>query len=129
MLDCCKPLDQVQKSGINFEQFVCLARCNRLVVDKNHADTDEDSDVDKFRSSVLKSVTSDDKVLIVSYDRSIFKQTGTGHFSPIGGYHSKTDKVLILDVARFKYPPHWVDLKLTWRAMRTCDPETSDCIF
>lgn len=31
-----------------------------------------------------------------------------------GGYHAETDQVLILDVARFKYPPHWVPLKTLW---------------
>jgi hypothetical protein len=29
-------------------------------------------------------------------------QTGTGHFSPIGGFHESKDLVLIMDVARFK---------------------------
>lgn len=44
-------------------------------------------------------------------------QTGDGHFSPIGGYHAGKDMALILDVARFKYPPHWVPLTLLWEAM------------
>jgi hypothetical protein len=30
---------------------------------------------------------------------------GDGHFSPVGGYHAGKDLVLILDTARFKYPP------------------------
>jgi len=47
-------------------------------------------------------------VLIASYDRASLGQTGNGHFSPIGGYHMERDLVLVLDVARFKYPPHWV---------------------
>jgi glutathione gamma-glutamylcysteinyltransferase len=51
-------------------------------------------------------------------------QTGTGHFSPIGGYHAGQDMVLILDVARFKYPPHWVPLQLLWEAMNTTDDST-----
>lgn len=50
-----------------------------------------------------------------------FCQTGTGHFSPIGGYHAEKDMALILDVARFKYPPHWVPLSLLWEAMDTVD--------
>jgi hypothetical protein len=29
-----------------------------------------------------------------------------------------------MDVARFKYPPHWVSLRSLWRAMRPPDPET-----
>ena len=51
-------------------------------------------------------------------------QTGSGHFSPIGGYHAGRDMVLILDVARFKYPPHWVPLTLLWDAMSTIDNAT-----
>jgi glutathione gamma-glutamylcysteinyltransferase len=41
-------------------------------------------------------------VVIVSYSRQVLNQTGTGHFSPIGGYHQSRDLVLIMDVARFK---------------------------
>lgn len=51
-------------------------------------------------------------------------QTGTGHFSPIAGYHTGQDMALILDVARFKYPPHWVPLPLLWEAMNTIDEST-----
>ena len=51
-------------------------------------------------------------------------QTGTGHFSPIGGYHAGQDMALILDVACFKYPPHWVPLPLLWEAMNTIDEST-----
>lgn len=53
-----------------------------------------------------------------------FMQTGTGHFSPIGGYHAGKDMALILDVARFKYPPHWVPLSLLWEAMNSVDITT-----
>ncbi|MBA0769709.1 hypothetical protein Gotri_018411 [Gossypium trilobum] len=54
-------------------------------------------------------------------------QTGTGHFSPIGGYHAGRDMALILDVARFKYPPHWVPLRLLWEAMESVDEATRQC--
>ena len=40
------------------------------------------------------------QVMIVSYSRKALGQTGDGHYSPIGGYHSATDQVLVLDVAR-----------------------------
>ena len=40
---------------------------------------------------------------------------GDGHFSPIGGYSAKEDLVLILDTARFKYPPHWVPLEMLYK--------------
>lgn len=53
-----------------------------------------------------------------------YLQTGSGHFSPIGGYHARRDMALILDVARFKYPPHWIPLTLLWEAMNTIDEAT-----
>ncbi|XAR61074.1 Glutathione gamma-glutamylcysteinyltransferase [Bertholletia excelsa] len=56
-----------------------------------------------------------------------FVKTGTGHFSPIGGYHAGKDMALILDVARFKYPPHWVPLTLLWEAMDTIDESSGFC--
>ena len=42
-------------------------------------------------------------------------RAGDGHFSPIGGYSAREDLVLILDTARFKYPPHWVPLEMLYR--------------
>jgi hypothetical protein len=50
--------------------------------------------------------------------------TGDGHFSPIGGYHKARDLVLILDTARFKYPPHWVPLPGLHAAMGLLDKVT-----
>uniref|UniRef100_A0A915KGQ2 glutathione gamma-glutamylcysteinyltransferase n=1 Tax=Romanomermis culicivorax TaxID=13658 RepID=A0A915KGQ2_ROMCU len=83
-----------------------------------------DLNISRFRSTILSSVRSDNQVTVVSYDRRILSQTGIGHFSPIGGYHGPSDKVLILDVARFKYPPHWVNLEILFRAMQCIDAET-----
>jgi glutathione gamma-glutamylcysteinyltransferase len=63
-------------------------------------------------------------VLVVSYDRKGLDQTGAGHFSPIGGYHVGRDLALVLDVARFKYPPHWVETERLFRAMQSVDSAT-----
>ena len=49
---------------------------------------------------------------------------GDGHFSPLGGYHELEDMVLILDTARFKYPPHWVPLAQLYQAMASVDAVT-----
>ena len=64
------------------------------------------------------------QVLVATYSRGVLKQTGTGHFSPIAGYHPGSDRVLILDTARFKYPPHWVQLSLLFEAMTKVDSES-----
>uniref|UniRef100_A0A0E0L6P2 glutathione gamma-glutamylcysteinyltransferase n=1 Tax=Oryza punctata TaxID=4537 RepID=A0A0E0L6P2_ORYPU len=121
MLDCCEPLDKVKAEGITFSKLACLAHCAGANVRSFRADQ---STIHDFRHHLVRSASSQDCHLIASYHRKPFKQTGTGHFSPIGGYHAGQDMALILDVARFKYPPHWVPLPLLWEAMNTTDDAT-----
>ena len=46
--------------------------------------------------------SSTERILVVSYSRAALRQTGDGHFSPVGGYDASSNMALILDVARFK---------------------------
>ncbi|KAI0530623.1 hypothetical protein KFK09_000169 [Dendrobium nobile] len=121
MLDCCEPLEKVKSEGITFGKVACLAHCSGAKV---KAYNTKQSSLDDFRDHIISCTSSEDCHLITSYHRKPFKQTGTGHFSPIGGYHAGRDMALILDVARFKYPPHWVPLALLWQAMDTIDEAT-----
>mmetsp|Transcript_10409 Transcript_10409/g.28771 ORF Transcript_10409/g.28771 Transcript_10409/m.28771 type:complete len:477 (-) Transcript_10409:1217-2647(-) len=63
-------------------------------------------------------------LLVASYSRSHIGQTGDGHFSPLAAYDAATDSVLILDVARFKYPPYWIDVAQLYHAMTPLDART-----
>jgi len=63
--------------------------------------------------------------MVVSYSRKGLMQSGDGHFSPIGGYCPSTDMCLVLDVARFKYPPQWVKVDKLFRAMLLHDKVTN----
>ena len=84
--------------------------------DDNNNNNDDDDDEDDNRLTCL---------LVASYARSSLGQTGDGHFSPIAAYDATTDSVLILDVARFKYPSYWVQLKELYHAMEyPLDPVT-----
>ncbi|KAJ1282083.1 hypothetical protein BS78_03G022900 [Paspalum vaginatum] len=121
MLDCCEPLDKVKAQGITFGKVACLAHCSGADVQSFRANG---VTLDDLRRHLIRCASSPDCHLIASYHRRPFKQTGTGHFSPVGGYHAGQDMVLILDVARFKYPPHWVPLPLLWEAMNTTDEST-----
>jgi len=120
LLDCCVPHEQVRARGLDLDELACLARCNG-------------AEVDAFRSggasqarwrAALAMAASGEAVIVASYDRSALAQTGSGHFSPIGGYHAARDLALVLDVARFKYPPHWVPAERLWLAMHAVDPST-----
>lgn len=87
--------------------------------------------VDHFRDTLVRAVSTwhdvppeEKSVIVASYGRKVLGQTGDGHFSPLAAYHAATDRALILDVARFKYPPHWVSLPLLFTAMRAVDAST-----
>ncbi|KAK7336888.1 hypothetical protein VNO77_17439 [Canavalia gladiata] len=121
MLDCCEPLEKIKAHGITFGKVACLAGCNGAKVEPFRSD---ESSVNDFRNRVISCSSSEDCHVIVSYHRAVLNQTGAGHFSPIGGYHAERDMVLILDVTRFKYPPHWLPLTLLWDAMSTIDQTT-----
>jgi glutathione gamma-glutamylcysteinyltransferase len=104
LLDCCVPLADVRERGLDLDELGCLARCNGAEVDVQHRDA---TNIAAWRAA-LAIAARGEAVLIASYDRSAMGQSGGGHFSPVGGYHANRDLALILDVARFKYPPHWV---------------------
>lgn len=122
MLDCCVPTALVRKQGITFDEFICLARCNSM--DTESVRADNNASEENFRDSVRQMTVKEDTFLIVSYSRKVLGQTGDGHFAPVSGYHPKKDLVLILDTARFKYPPHWVPLPLLFKSMQALDAET-----
>jgi len=122
MLDCCRPLDEIKNDGITLAELVCLARCNGA---RAEAHRPEHSSLAALRAAVREAASTPDRGhLVAAYDRAALGQTGAGHFSPIGGYHEARDLVLLLDVARFKYPPHWVPLEQLWEAMKPLDPAT-----
>lgn len=122
LLDCCASLERVRQRGVTLDQVACLARCNGAEVVVRRAGEAEGS-IEALRAVVRDAASGvDGPVVVASYDRQAIGQTGTGHFSPLGGYHAARDLVLVLDVARFKYPPHWVPIERLHAAMRSVDP-------
>lgn len=123
MLECsCVSLEVVKTSGINMDEFAHLAVRNGLRISMTRVDSK--ARFEHFRESVERCTRHTDKVLVVSFSRPALNQTGDGHFSPIGGYHQEKELVLILDAARFKYPPYWVSLPLLWESMKRFEPDT-----
>lgn len=63
--------------------------------------------------------------VIANYQRGkVYQYPPTGaHFSPLAAYNEKEDRVLILDVARYKYPPVWVKAKDMVAAVSTTTKE------
>jgi hypothetical protein len=124
MLRSCSPIDL--SNGVTMQEFERLATCNYLNVETHYAE-DALWGLHEFRREIrrMSCDTSGSLRIVASFSRASLDQTGSGHYSPIGAYHEETDSVLILDVARFKYPPYWVSLQRLWTAMAEFDPMTS----
>jgi glutathione gamma-glutamylcysteinyltransferase len=129
MLNCCVDLNDIQAKGITLAEFQCLAKCQGVVARVVYAN---ESTVDDFRRAVQEACCIEpgatpsrlERSLVVSYDRRVLLQTGSGHFSPIAAYDQVSDMVLIMDTARFKYGVHWTKLSLLFEAMLPMDQDT-----
>jgi glutathione gamma-glutamylcysteinyltransferase len=115
-------LATAREKGITLSEFVCLARTTGASAEARLAGPE--TTLEQFREVVKRSCAGSHEIVVLNYSRQALHQTGDGHFSPIGGYNAERDMVLLLDVARFKYPPHWVRLSLVFEAMQLVDKST-----
>lgn len=128
---CGHSLDRIKKDGLNFDEFESLARCHGVRIQSWRVchGTKEPCGMkgfEVFKQHVIETCRADQakSFTVVNYSRKHLQQTGDGHYSPIGGYHRERDLVLILDVARFKYPPYWVKITDLWDSMALQDQAT-----
>jgi hypothetical protein len=129
---CGHDLENIKSNGMNFTEFEALGECHGISIQSiqlHHHRQHQPAcaySIESFRQ-LVQSVSSSSKAdifIIANFSRRKLGQTGDGHYSPIGGYHPGLDLVLIMDVARFKYPPFWVSLRELWDAMAEIDVQS-----
>jgi hypothetical protein len=74
-----------------------------------------------LRTLLKKALGDDGQYVLVNYLRAKLGQVGSGHWSVLAAYDVKSDKVLILDVAKYKYPPVWISISTLLDAINTLD--------
>jgi hypothetical protein len=77
--------------------------------------------VDELRSLLQRALLEDGQYVLANYLRSSLGQQGGGHWSVLAALDSTTDRVLILDVAKYKYPPVWITVSALQKAIATVD--------
>jgi len=80
---------------------------------------------DALRALLKTALANPDARIVVNVDRKILGQEGGGHQSPLAAYDDVSDSVLLLDVAKFKYPPAWIAVPDLLEAMRSVDPDSN----
>ena len=104
--------------GMNLEQLHGLLASTGATVSRYHG---EGLSLQQFRWLLQRGLGDRSDRLVANYDRKLLGQKGGGHISPLGAYEPRQDRVLILDVARYRYPAVWVTTADLWRSIRTVD--------
>lgn len=116
-----KSPEEVQKYGLSLPELAKIIQCHGLKTTVHYA---SDLNLTLFRALLRKTIINQ-HFIIVNYFRTELGQKGGGHYSPIAAYDARTDRFLILDVARYKYPAFWVKTQTLWHAVNTVDASDS----
>ncbi len=112
------PQALLARQGMTLDQLGGLLALHPLTIEVHHA---ADGGLDGFRAAARDYLAAKNHFVIVNYLRKAMGQQTGGHISPLAAYDDKVDRFLILDVARYKYPPVWVKTSDLFDAMNTTD--------
>jgi hypothetical protein len=110
--------DVVARQGLTLDELGQLLESYQVQATVHHAG---DTSIDDFRRLAIENLNQSGNFIIINYLRRELGQESGGHISPVAAYDEATDRFLILDVARYKYPPVWVKSEDLWRSMNTLD--------
>lgn len=115
------PETKVRANGMTLDELGRVLESKGATVEVMHADR---SDLMTFRRVAREVLRSDAGVVLVNYHRPSVSQPGGGHISPIAAYSSPGDAFLVLDVARYRLSPVWIDASTLWSAMSAVDSDS-----
>lgn len=117
------PRSRLLQRGATLDQLAGMLREHGVQAEAVHA---RDGQLDRFRQSAGEALGKKDHFVIINFARAPLEQTGGTHFSPLAAYHAGSDRFLVMDVARFRYPPFWVKTEDLFRSMNTVDSDSGD---
>jgi len=77
--------------------------------------------LEMMRDDMKNALAEESSRVLINYNRKGVGQDGGGHFSPIGSYHPPSDSFLIMDVAKYKYPPVWAKAEALHKSLASID--------
>ena len=118
--------EKVGRGGMTLDELATFLQAQPVQARAIHA---SELTLDQFRAMAVKNLTDPSDFIIINWLRSAVGQEPNGlvdgqvagHFSPLAAYHAGTDRFLVLDVARYKYPPTWIEARVLFDAMNTRD--------
>jgi hypothetical protein len=117
------PKEVLAKIGMTLDQIGQLLTAFGVKANVHHA---ADTSLDEFRKLATEALNTPNRYVIVNYLRRAIGQERGGHISPVAAYDADTDRFLVLDVSRYKYPPVWVEADDLYEAMNTPDSDNQN---
>ena len=114
--DALRPRGTVIREGMPLPVFADYLAAHAVAVVPRYA---RDIDVQDFRTEAIAVLDDPDRAMAVNYLRAALGQEGHGHLSPLAAFHPASDRFLVLDVSRYRYPPVWVRTLDLFGAMNT----------
>lgn len=111
--------EAVAKEGMTLDQLTAVMTQFPVHVEKVSGDA---LDAAQLRELLKKHLREQDRFVLLNFNRRFIGEVGGGHWSPLAAYHAASDSVLLMDVARYKYPPVWVPLTELLKAAQ--DPDS-----
>ncbi|WP_254944580.1 phytochelatin synthase family protein [Cyanobium sp. AMD-g] len=108
----------VRRQGMTLAELTALLGAHGVKAEAIHGDQ---LSLEQFRALLRANLSQPGDRLLANYDRPSLGQAGGGHIAPLAAFHAPSDRVLILDVARYRYPSVWVPVADLWTAIRTLD--------
>jgi len=118
-----KPQSEILRGGMTVDELGGLLAAHGLEAVVTHA---EESSLEAFREIAVAQLGERDHFVLVNYLRRAIGQEAGGHISPLAAYDADSDRFLILDVSRYKYPPVWVGAAALFDAMNTPDSDNEN---
>src|SRR4051812_46381116 len=115
-----KALDAIERGGATMEQLGSYLRSAGADARVVHANA---TTLDAFRAEAAKNMASPDDYVLIDFLRAELGQDFGAHWSPLAAYHVGSDRFLVLDVNRMRYPPYWAKAADLFKAMNTFDPD------
>jgi hypothetical protein len=116
--DAVLPRETLARQGMTLDQLGAILATQPVHAEVRHA---SESSADGFRQLASAYLREPGHFVLVNYLRKAMGEQAGGHISPLAAYDAKADRFLILDVARYKYPPVWVRTADLFAALNTPD--------
>jgi hypothetical protein len=111
---------EVKSKGLTISDMAKLMKTQPLIVNAFESVNLSNNEI---RDLIIGALTKPNQLVITLYQRKEIKQEGSGHWSPIAAYDADSDSFLVMDVARYKYPPAWINADTLIASMRIPDDE------